>query len=240
MANLRIVAVHAAACALALAGCGKDESAETAESSATEGSEMTTTTNSVAEWRAEEELPEEERVEDPGVVAQPSMADPSMEAAKSEMTLSDGEIAKVTDVVHTGEIEQAQLAKTRSKNADVKKFASHMITEHTKAKQSGAKLVKQQQLVTQDNSVATDLSNGASETLQSLRGAQGAEFDKMYVTSQVDQHQKVLDLLDKQLIPGADSPELKAELEKSREMVEKHLSDARELQQELAEEQQED
>jgi putative membrane protein len=237
MTNPRIVAVLAAACALALGGCSKDEAAETAEPTATEGSEATTTT-SVEEWRAEEELPKEERVEDPGVVAQPTMVDPQMqEAAKSESALSDGEIAKITDVVNEGEIEQAQLAKSKAKNADVKKFAQHMITDHTKAKQNGQKLVKQQQLITQDNSVATDLSNGADETLQSLRGAQGAEFDRQYMNSQVDQHQKVLDMLDKQLIPSADSPELKAELAKAREMVEKHLTQARELKQDLAQDQ---
>lgn len=239
MANLRNVALLAAAGALALGGCSEDKGTETAEASTTEGGEQATTTNSVEEWRAEEELPEEERVEDPGVVAEPSMADPSMqEAAKSEMTLSDGEIAKITDVVNQGEIEQGQLARNKSKNADVKKFAAHMISEHTKAKQNGAKLVKQQQLVTQDNSVATELSNGATEMLESLRTAQGPEFDRLYVKSQVDQHQKVLDMLDKQLIPSADSPELKSELEKAREMVEDHLKQARELQQDLAEEQQ--
>jgi putative membrane protein len=237
MTNPRIVAVFAAASALVMAGCSKDEGAETAEPTATEGSETTTTT-SVEQWRAEEELPEEERVEDPGVVAEPTMVDPRMQdAAKSASPLTDGEIAKITDVVNQGEIEQGQLAKSKAKDADVKKFAQHMIAEHTKAKQSGQKLVKQQQLITQDNAVATDLSNGAEETLQSLRGAQGAEFDRQYIASQVDQHQKVLDMLDKQLIPSADSPELKAELAKAREMVEKHLTEARELQQELAQDQ---
>jgi putative membrane protein len=237
MTNSRIVAVLAAACALALSGCSKDEGAETAEPTATEGSETTTTT-SVEEWRAEEELPEEERVEDPGVVPEKSMVDPSMqEAAKAEMELTDGEIAKITDVVNQGEIEQARLAKTKAKDADVKKFAQHMITDHTKARQSGQKLVKQQQLITQDNSVATELGNGADETLQSLRGVQGAEFDRMYMAAQVEQHQKVLDMLDKQLILSADSPELKAELAKAREMVEKHLTEARELQQRLDQDQ---
>jgi putative membrane protein len=228
--------VSALASALALVGCSSSESEEPEGSTYTEGSEGTTTT-SVEEWRAEEERPAEERVEDPGVVADTGMTapemQPEMQSAKGEVALSDGEIAKVTEVVNSGEIEQAQLAKTKAKNAKVKKFAQHMITEHTKAKQTGAKLVKQEQLITQDNAIATEVSNDGNAMLQSLRNAEPEGFDLVYINGQVDQHQKVLDMLDKQLIPAADDPELKAELEKARGMVERHLTEAREIQQTL-------
>lgn len=235
MANLNIATALAAATALALAGCSKDEGAETASS--TEGAETTTTT-SVEEWRAEEELPEDERIEDPGVTAQPSMADPRMQTgAKSPMELSDGEIAKITDVVHEGEIQQAQLAQTKARSDEVKEFAGRMISEHSKARQKGQQLVRQQQLVTQDNAVATDLSNRGQETMQSLRNAQGAQFDRLYVSSQVEQHQKALDMIDKQLLAAADDAELKSQLEDVRDMIEGHLSKARDLQEELAEQQ---
>jgi putative membrane protein len=225
--------VSALASALALAGCSSSESEEPEGSAYTEGSEGTTTT-SVEEWRAEEERPAEERVEDPGVVADTGMTAPEMQSAKNEMTLSDGEIAKVTDVVNSGEIEQAQLAKTKAKNASVKKFAQQMITEHTKAKQDGAKLVKQEQLITQESAIATEVGNDGDAMLQSLRSAEPDSFDLVYINGQVDQHQKVLDMLDKQLIPAADAPDLKAQLEKARGMVERHLTEAREIQQTLA------
>lgn len=232
MTRFSIVSALAAASALVLAGCSSSETEEPEGSSYTEGSEGTTTTT-VEEWRAEEERPAEERVEDPGVAPQTGMTDPELQSAKGEVTLTDGEIAKVTEVVDSGEIEQAQVAKTKTKNASVKKFATRMIAEHSKAKQTGAKLVKQEQLVTEQSALATELGNGSSEMLQSLRSAEPEHFDLLYISGQVDQHQKVLDLLDKQLTPAADDPELKAELEKARAMVERHLTEAREIQQAL-------
>ena len=239
MADLRNVAVLSAAFAVAFAGCSKDDGSESAQSTGTEGAEQTTTT-SVEEWRAEEELPEDQRVVDQGVDRQPTMVDPDMQqqtGAKSPMMLTDGEIAKITDVVHQGEIEQAQLARTKASHSDVKEYAAKMIEEHTETRQEGSQLVRKQQLVTQDSATATELSSSANQTMQSLRTAQGREFDRQYIRSQVEQHQKVLDMLDKQLIAAADDGELKEHLQEARDMVEDHLEEAREIQQKLAQQQ---
>ncbi|MEO6576979.1 MAG: DUF4142 domain-containing protein, partial [Polyangiaceae bacterium] len=50
-------------------------------------------------------------------------------------TLNDNEIAAIVAAANTGEVEQAKLAQTRAKDARVKKFAAHMVSEHTEAGQ---------------------------------------------------------------------------------------------------------
>jgi putative membrane protein len=256
MTNLRIVSALATASVLTLAGCSNDEKTTESgyEPSVSEGSEQAA--NPPARWVGEPGE-EEQRSEAERNVGEPELAAPEpaeeeqqgampgnssqpIEAqqagAKAGEELTDGEIAKITEVVNSGEIKQAQLAKTKASSPKVKQFATHMISAHSKAKQDGAKLIKQEKLVPEESSVATEIENGATQTLEALKSGDKASFDRRYIDAQVEQHQKVLDMLDKQLIPSAKAPELKAELEKSRGMVEKHLEEAKELQGSLTEE----
>jgi predicted outer membrane protein len=69
--------------------------------------------------------------------------------------------------------------------------------------------------------------------LEGLKQADATSFDSLYISAQVQQHQEVLDMLNGQLIPAATNPELKAQLEKAHTMVQKHLTDAKDIQQSL-------
>ena len=147
--------------------------------------------------------------------------------------LSDAQIVKITDTVNKGEVEQGKLAKQRAKNPAVKKFASQMVSQHTTAKQQGATLSKQSQLEPQESAVSAELAGKATKTLNELKAADADSFDRMYIDSQVEQHKEVLDHLDSHLIPEATDPRLKAELQKTRTMVQAHLNDATQIQDDL-------
>src|SRR3954470_1052442 len=51
--------------------------------------------------------------------------------------LSDGQIAQILATVDTAEIEQAQLALDHATDPNVRDFATHMVEQHTAAKQAG-------------------------------------------------------------------------------------------------------
>jgi len=61
-----------------------------------------------------------------------------------------------------------------------------------------------------------------------LKKSDAAGFDKAYAQSQVDGHQKVLDLLDKHA-PTAATPEVADLLRKARGYIEQHLREAQAL-----------
>jgi putative membrane protein len=153
---------------------------------------------------------------------------PDQPAAQPRLT--DAQIIKIADTVNTGEVEQATLAKQRSKNTAVKKFASQMVTQHTTAKQQGLTLAKQTKLEAQESPLSEELASNGAKTLSELKDADAASFDRTYIDSQVAQHQEVLDQLDGHLIPEATDPRLKAALQKTRAMVEGHLKSARQIQ----------
>ena len=151
---------------------------------------------------------------------------PSADAPKAAQ-LSDAQIAAVTDIANTAEIEQAKLARSKSKNPEVQKFSAMMIAHHGEAKQKQAKL----KISVADSPISVKLLEEGNQTLASLKEKKGADFDRGYFDSQVEGHKSVLDTINNDLLPNAKSPELKAYLEEIKPKVEQHLEAARKAQQ---------
>jgi putative membrane protein len=159
-------------------------------------------------------------------LTKPAAAD----AAPAKEVLSEAQIAKVSELVNTAEVEQGKLAQGRSKDAGVKKFAAMMVKHHSEALTEQAKLVKKLKLTAADSATAAQLKAEGEKTLETLKAADAAGFDAAYLTSQVDGHQKVLDLIDTQLLPAAKTPDVVDALRRGRAIVENHLGEARALQ----------
>ena len=140
--------------------------------------------------------------------------------------LSDQQIAAITDAANTAEIAQAKLAQSKSKDADVKRFAAMMVKHHGDAKQKQAKL----KLKPAESSISTALESDAASTYNTLKGDKGSDFDKAYITAQVEEHQKVLDTINQKLLPNVKNPNLKALLDEMKPRVEEHLTQAKKMQ----------
>jgi putative membrane protein len=147
--------------------------------------------------------------------------------------LSESQVAMLTDLANTAEIEQGKLAQTKAKSPAVKKFAAMMVKHHTDAKNEQSKLYKQLSLTPTQSQQATLLKEDGDKTLGALRAADGNSFDVTYINSQVDAHQKVLDSINQDLLPAAADQQLVDGLNKMKATVEAHLNEARSLQAEL-------
>ncbi len=143
---------------------------------------------------------------------------------------SDAQIAAIVVVANTVDIEAGQLAQTTSKNAEVKKFAKLMVTDHSGVNKQAVDLVTRLKVTPQENDISKSLKQGGADTLARLKGLKGAQFDKAYVDNEVSYHQAVLDALDKTLIPSAQNADLKALLVKVRPAFAAHLEHAKHMQ----------
>jgi len=143
--------------------------------------------------------------------------------------LNDQQIAKITDSVNSAEIEQAKLAQQKSKNQQVRQFASMMIQHHGQAKKDQAAL----KLTPEDSPLAQQLAGESQSTLETLKAKQGADFDRAYIDAQIQGHQKVLQALQRELEPAAQNPDLRAYLQKLEPRVADHLAQAQSTQQSL-------
>jgi putative membrane protein len=152
---------------------------------------------------------------------------------RSAQGINDAQIASIVVTANQVDIDAGELAKTRSTNAEVKKFAELMIEAHTGVNKSATALVTKLKVTPEDNPTSQSLKSGGDANLKALKGLKGTAFDKAYIDHEVTYHQAVLDAVDKTLIPGAKNEELKALLQKVRPAFVAHLEHAKHLQSSL-------
>jgi putative membrane protein len=150
----------------------------------------------------------------------------------SDTSVNDAQIAAVIDAANAGEIEQARVAVKKAKSAKVKQLAEHMIMDHERAQTSLRSVDTKAGLTPQEGTQSDQIKEGSQRVLTSIDSKTGADFDHTYIDAQVDEHQKVLESIDR-FIPQAQNADLKSLLQQIRAKVSAHLRDARDIQQEL-------
>lgn len=131
----------------------------------------------------------------------------------------------MTDLAHANiaEIETGKLALEKSQNEQVRKFAQHMIDEHTSALKELQTLAQAKGVTLPDG---TDLKHKTMAT--ALKVMSGNSFDTQYMKrAGVGDHQQTIELLQKTQ-KNAKDPELKAMATKMLPTVREHLKMAQE------------
>lgn len=197
-----------------LLACNRQTPAESASQSSSRPSEVAT-----AEPTPALPSPTAEAAPAPADTAAPSAAPPAPASADA---LTDEQIAGITSLTNNSEIEQAKLARARSKDPQVLQFAGMMIAHHGAAQRKQDSM----SLGSADSKLSRDMIVEGSETMRVLKEKTGAEFDRAYMQAQVQGHQKALDAIENQLIPNAKREDLKAHLAELRPRVKQHLEQA--------------
>jgi putative membrane protein len=113
------------------------------------------------------------------------------------------------------EVELGKIAVQKAQNAEVKKFAQMMITDHSKANEELKALATKRNVV-----LPADIGSHKS-TIDDLSKLSGAEFDKAYVKAMVDDHEEDVEFFeDKTTSSDAD---IKAFTTKTLPVLKKHL-----------------
>jgi putative membrane protein len=150
-------------------------------------------------------------------------------AAPAFAAPTDPEIAHIVVTADSIDVAAGKLAQEKSKNAEVKKFAQQMVTDHTAVNGQAAALAKKLGVTPADNDVSKSLNAGAEQNMAKLKGLSGHGFDHEYVSHEVAFHQAVLDAIDHTLIPSAQNQELKDLIVKVRPAIAEHLEHAKML-----------
>ncbi len=162
--------------------------------------------------------------------AAPAMADTTASAGsvESPKNWTDAQILAFAATANSGEIQEAKLARQKATNPAVKKFATLMITDHTKML-ADVKALETKLAITPDTTKndVSDLAKGANTDIKDLSNKKvGKDWDEVYMEKQIDTHQKVLDKLN-DASKSAKAPELKSALDASIAKVQDHLTQAK-------------
>lgn len=144
--------------------------------------------------------------------------------------LTDPEIASVAVTANQIDVSYGKIALKKSKNADIRKFAQTMITDHSGVIRQAVALAHKLKVVPKTNAVTRQLQDGAVTTEKKLNAAHGAAFDKAYIDNEVAYHEAVISAVNNVLIPETKNAELKALLVKVAPVLQEHLAHAKMVQ----------
>jgi putative membrane protein len=146
-------------------------------------------------------------------------------SAQSPALSSDPDHAFIQQMAMGGmaEVELGELAGKKAATAKVKTFGQRMVTDHGKANAELKSLASSKKIT-----LPTDVGAENKATMDKLSKLSGAEFDRAYMTTMVEKHQKTLDTLKRQSMSGKDE-QVKAWAAKAAPTVEEHLKLARDL-----------
>ncbi|MFD1328639.1 DUF4142 domain-containing protein [Mycoplana ramosa] len=142
---------------------------------------------------------------------------------------SDPQIAHIAYTAGSIDVEAAQQALKKSKNADVLEFAKTMERDHKAVNDQALALVKKLNVTPEDNAISKSLATGAEKERATLASLDGAAFDKAYIANEVAYHKAVNSALADTLIPSAQNAELKALLETGLTLFQQHQAHAEHL-----------
>ncbi len=122
---------------------------------------------------------------------------------------TDPQIAHIAYTAGQLDIEAAQQALQKSKNKEVRDFATNMESDHKAVNDKALALVKKLNVKPEDNDTSKALTKQAADKRAELAKLSGAAFDKAYIDNEVAYHKTVNGALESTLIPSASNPELK-------------------------------
>jgi putative membrane protein len=147
-------------------------------------------------------------------------------SAQDNPKLSDAEVASVAVVANQIDISYGEIAKERSKNEDILKFAETMISDHKAVIAQAAALVKKLGVTPKDNAVSQKLLADAEKTKKELLSKSGKAFNKAYIDNEVAYHKAVIAAVENLLIPETENKELKELLQNVVPALKTHLEHA--------------
>jgi len=150
----------------------------------------------------------------------------SLSTLAQKQNLSDPEVASVAVVANQIDIAYAAIAKEKSKNAEVLKFAETMTNDHNAVIAQASALVKKLNVTPKDNALSQKLLAGSEATKKMLNAKSAKDFDKAYIDNEVSYHKAVISTVQDTLIPDTDNGELKTLLTNVVPALKTHLAHA--------------
>jgi putative membrane protein len=140
------------------------------------------------------------------------------------------EFARMAAMSDMYELESSRLAAQRSQNTQVKEFAQHMMRDHQKTTTELQQMIRQASAAPLSGmQMPQSLDQRHQAMVQQLQGAQGAQFDRLYIQQQVQAHQMAVDMF-RNYSQSGDNAALKQWASQTLPSLQQHLQQAQQLQ----------
>jgi putative membrane protein len=149
-------------------------------------------------------------------------------AQNAQLSQQDKEFMKKAAMGGKMEIQLGEMAAEKGASEDVTSFGQRMVRDHSEANQK-LKTIAQETGV----SLPEELDDKHRKTVEKLSGLSGKEFDREYMSAMVKDHDKTIDLFEKQAQQGQ-HPEVQQFAANTVDTLEEHKRLAKDINQQLS------
>jgi putative membrane protein len=140
-----------------------------------------------------------------------------------QMSAQDQEFVRKAAMGGMFEVEAGQMAARQANAQNVKDFGNRMVRDHTTVNEELKQWAR-----TNNMTLPTAMGDEHRQHIQKLQSARGRDFDRQYMMLMVEDHQKDVDLFERQSNSGSHN-ELKSFAAKHLPTLREHLRMAREI-----------
>ena len=174
----------------------------------------------------------ETKVAEPGDRAVRNDKSPTSKSDKAAVrSLNDAQVLAMTIAFNNADLSYARIAASRARNAQVRAYASRLLSDNASVNQFAMDLMNRTDLTIEDNGTILDLREVSAQHRDQLNGVASANFDQAYILGEVVYHESLLARIDHVLLPASRHPELKKMVTQLRPIVAAHLAQAEQLSQ---------
>lgn len=165
----------------------------------------------------------------PAATGTSQSAEPSSQERSTQAPVQDDQILQSLHEANAGAIAQANLATTKAKDGEVKKFALSVWRGHTALDEKGDAIAKKEHLSMQSGPISDAIRRDRRQGTDSLEAATASSFDAAYLDAVIREQQSIIDTIDQKLAPSVQNADVKAYLADFRRDAAAHLQRAQEL-----------
>jgi putative membrane protein len=143
------------------------------------------------------------------------------DAKKGSLAGGDMKYLRQIAEANLAEVRAGKLGASKASSGEVKKFAQHMVDDHSKMLSEIRSMAK-----AKNAQLPSQPSKKHQDAMKKLQSASGDGFDKAFMTQMVKDHEEALKLV-QDASKNAKDKELKAAAEKATPEIEKHLEMAK-------------
>jgi putative membrane protein len=151
----------------------------------------------------------------------------AQQAAKTDLSRQDRNFAEHAMAGNMAEVEMGKLAEQHAENSAVKSFGQRMVTDHSEVNRKLSDATSGMGLT-----APKELPRDERRSVDKLSKLNGAEFDRAYLSTMIDEHKKDLSEFRKQADKG-DNAALKTLAQQTIPTLEQHLQLAEDTQSKL-------
>lgn len=154
-------------------------------------------------------------------------------ASPSSTAVTPAAILSELHLANTTEIQLSKLAVKQASSAAVKRIAKQLAADHSKNRQQVRALAQKLGLTLTPAAGGSIAAADSPPVPPELRGNTGADFDRAFVEHEIDEHREGIEKIQNQLLPAAQSEQVRAYLQGTVAEMQSHLASLQQVQRQL-------